>query len=138
MRILVLDDDKNRHRTFKSNLIGYIVHHVYTVDDARAALNEHVFDVLYLDHDLNDHESRSVDYSGGYGGPREMTGLDVARYVSLQCERDPKKTPQLVVVHSFNFAGAKAIADELRGTVPQVVIQKFHEKIGLDLAWMVD
>lgn len=47
MRILVLDDDKARHRTFKQNLIGHLVTHVFTVDAAREALVRDTFDVVY-------------------------------------------------------------------------------------------
>ena len=130
MKIMVLDDDKARHKRFKTNLIGKLVTHVYTVEEAREALLKETFDVVYLDHDLNDHESSSLDYSSTYGGPREMTGVDVALAVA---KLPPDRMPQLAIVHSFNPEGANNIVSVLKGKVPQVVKQPFHETIGLDL-----
>lgn len=132
MRILVLDDDKIRHRTFQRNLIGHErVLHVYTVEAAREALEAEVFDVVFFDHDLNDYESKSLDYSqSNYGGPREMTGVDVAMFIS---RLPPEKHPKLAVIHSFNPGGAMNIAAVMRTTRAQVVTQPFHSNIGSDL-----
>jgi hypothetical protein len=38
MKILFLDDDEDRHRKFKMQTIGCDVTHVYTYDEAIAAL----------------------------------------------------------------------------------------------------
>jgi CheY-like chemotaxis protein len=111
MRILILDDNPERHDAFDTFLDGkgHEVMHAWTYWDAIGLLEDERFDLLYLDHDLNDHESASV-ISGMYGS-RELTGLDVARFVARQLADDLK--PERVVVHSWNPMGARSMVDIL-------------------------
>jgi CheY-like chemotaxis protein len=131
MRVLVLDDDKLRHKVFQQNLIGNeFVVHAYTVDQAVEWLKKEKFDVVYLDHDLNDHpnQATSLDYAtGGYGGPRELTGLDVAYFMS----RMPKeKHPEYVIVHSYNAGGAANMMAVLKTMESKVIRQIFGANSG--------
>jgi len=131
MRVLVLDDDDTRHKTFAQNLIGNIVVHVRTYDEFEEALEGEAFDVVYLDHDLNMYQYRSLDYSDyGYAGARELTGQDCAR---LLLKLPEAKQPHLIVIHSFNPEGAKAIRSILLGARGRVVQELFCASSGTGL-----
>lgn len=128
MRVLVLDDDKTRHKTFARNLIGHEkVVHAYTYDDAVEALLSEQFDVVFFDHDLNlldkvSIHKEEIDYDGK---PRELTGADVALFlVSLPEE----KHPQYAIVHSYNHHGAENICSILRNNTNCVVLKQIFDK----------
>ncbi len=105
MRILVLDDDDERHESFRRYLArDNEVFHVFTVDGAITALiGEPVFDIAFLDHDLNDHHYKS-EQTGGYGNVK-LNGFDVASFIAKILAKE--KRPKRVVVHSWNEDGAK-------------------------------
>jgi CheY-like chemotaxis protein len=96
MKILVLDDSKNRQDFFSRSLIGNEkVIQAYNYDQAVKALEEDIFDLIFLDHDL-DLELDTED----------KTGLDVAKYIAdMPYERFPKEC----IVHSLNSYGADNI-----------------------------
>lgn len=123
MRILVLDDDDVRHEWFHF----FIARHdnvdlvqVRTFQGALDALIENPqFDVVYLDHDLNDYHYRS------YSAPEvkkedkaryELTGFDVAKYIVDVM--DDKKRPKQVVVHSWNPPAAEGMMELFREKIP--------------------
>lgn len=106
MRILVLDDDEQRHEIFAKRLRGNEVKHVFTSSQAIEALQNAFlapFDLAYLDHDLG--EKINDPY------PREVTGDDVARWMvmELPIERRPKQ----IIIHSWNPDGARRMANRL-------------------------
>lgn len=105
MRILVLDDDDERHAAFRKYLEPeHEVYHTFTVEQTvNALIGEPVFDVAFLDHDLNDHQYKSTQ-SGGYGNV-SLNGFDVASFIARILSKD--KRPKRVVVHSWNPDGAK-------------------------------
>lgn len=110
-RILVLDDDETRHDIFSDALTGNIVTHVWTVDDACHELEaQDKFDLVYLDHDLNDHGVRST-MASTYGEV-ELTGYDVALFIARRL--DEAKRPNKVIVHSWNPPGARMMVACLR------------------------
>lgn len=115
MRILVLDDDEVRHERFAEVFKTYDIKHVWTYDEACHAL-EHLgpWDLVYLDHDLNDFEAKSMaEHEGPYGGYyRELTGFDVVRFITRQLAKE--KHPPEVIVHSWNPGGARMMITELR------------------------
>lgn len=108
MKILVLDDDLRRHESFKFHLFKYDVKHVYTANQARAALrDEGPWDVVFLDHDLMEAHYSSADT--GNVAVLEETGYEVALYIAEWLEAH--QLPKMVVVHSWNPAGtARMIA----------------------------
>lgn len=130
MRILVLDDDMERHQAFARNFDGHDVVHVDCYDGALAALlKQPRFDVVYLDHDLNDFGLKS--YGPGdsmYGGLRELDGHDVAVFMAR--ELPEPKYPERVVVHSWNPEGAKAMLTTLRKANFDAEMEPFHVNIG--------
>jgi len=74
MRVLILDDMVQRHDGFKILFAGHELHHAYTTNEARRFLEEHQFDALFLDHDLN-------EYIPGMYGSTEVTGYDFCRWL---------------------------------------------------------
>ena len=95
MRILILDDDENRHRAFIGALRGHSLTHAWTSQEANHHLHDPAhdgFDVVFLDHDL-----------GEFGEHSAGTGLHVAHEVAGLSE---DRRPTLTVVHSHNPDGA--------------------------------
>ncbi len=106
MKILFLDDDRNRHAYFQRETIGQDVRHVETAAAAIKALQEHgPFDVACLDHDLGGEQMAPLGTAGH--------GLQVARWLAEHPE-----TAENVAIHSYNPVGAQAMADALRPTHP--------------------
>lgn len=103
MRMLFLDDEQWRHdgqRVMQSH--NYIIDSVYNADQAIAALKATHYDLVSLDHDLQEDHYRE-DQPFGTG-----TGLEVARYIAANptcCDR--------VVVHSLNQVGGARMMAEL-------------------------
>ena len=93
-RILVLDDDKNRHRAFQQALIGSIIEQAYTADEAIQKLKDHPWDVFFCDHDLGG----KVMVASGKG-----TGYEVAKWL----RDNPHRMPKQIIIHSFNPIGAQ-------------------------------
>jgi CheY-like chemotaxis protein len=104
MKILFLDDSEIRHRQFIRlyRTSGEIIR-VYNVEDALKALNEFSpFDIICLDHDMDNLRDQPMG---------DNTGYAVARAVS-QLPDDSK--PERVVVHSFNEEAAPTMLSVLR------------------------
>ena len=129
MRILVLDDDPERHSHFASNLTSHQVVHVDTYDKVcdQLARSER-FDLVYLDHDLNDHQARSVGGPTMYGGPRELDGRDVATFIAKKLPKD--KRPKKVIVHSWNQTGAAQMVAVLQKAGLPVRYEMWHPHMG--------
>ncbi len=130
MRILVLDDDLTRHHTFARNLRGHEVVHAQTYDSALAALLDAPrFDLVYLDHDLNDFGQLSIGPSDSmYGGVREMDGRDVASFIARSLPQH--KRPKRFIVHSWNEEGAAMMIMILRRAGFPCDKEEFHPNIG--------
>lgn len=126
MRILVLDDDDIRHQAFARRFINHSVVHAMTVDEACDALNKEKFDLVHLDHDLNDHGHRSV--AASMYGQVELTGFDVARFIARDLTIDNR--PDRVVIHSWNPPGAKMMAEILRDADISVSYEPFSVVAG--------
>ena len=80
VRILVLDDDQKRHEAFKFHLFRHDVTHVYTCDEAIKAIEQEKWDIIFLDHDLEDRHYSSA--SDGKVEELEKTGYDVAVHIA--------------------------------------------------------
>lgn len=97
MNYLVLDDMQERHAFFAEALGVWQPKRAFTASEAKAHLDDYVFDVAFLDHDLE-----LEDKTG--------TGHDVAIYIArMSVERQPK----LCVIHSWNPDGAKRMSATL-------------------------
>lgn len=115
-RILFLDDSRERHTQFKKDNsgdwdAGFV--HVYTAHDAIQYLKTWpVFDVVCLDHDLEDADPAH-------------TGYAVAEFIGLHMDRD--KLPKHVIIHSWNPSGAARMAEALRQGGVSFERRPFHK-----------
>ena len=118
MKILILDDDHLRHESFTIAFPEAV--HVWTVEEFQEAYGAGGWDLLYLDHDLNDFGIKST--AEGYGGRVELTGADVASWVArLPVDMQPKE----VIIHSWNPAGALNMLNVLRDAGIRVTYRPF-------------
>lgn len=110
MRILFLDDSKERQRSFMMANIGHVIVQAWTAREAIAALESgERFDLASLDHDLDWQATAGLT-------PLEETGHVVARYIAAM-PRD--KRPRMVRVHSHNtVAGPAMLRTLLEAAVP--------------------
>jgi len=104
---------KDRHYWFRCNLIGNVLHPVYTYEDAISELAKHEFDMIFLDHDLADEHydtwAKSQQTNVEYFETLENTGYDVARWMV-----DNSNNPQAqIIIHSCNEAGSKRMLELL-------------------------
>lgn len=89
-RILILEDDPERHRAFRKRLCDPVI--VTTAAECIRLLEAEDWDECYLDHDLGGR----VYVESGPG-----TGYEVACWL----EANPARMPKRVVLHSLNPAG---------------------------------
>lgn len=143
MRILVLDDDDERHGYFRRQFIGHDVTHAYTYSECMdALLNTPNFEVVFLDHDLNDNGYRSTAESRPDHAPKEPTiysdlpeeldgccvAEDVVRLLPVE------KRPFQIIVHSWNHGGAAEMMAILRdGGFKNLVRWEFNPQVDLKL-----
>jgi CheY-like chemotaxis protein len=97
MEILILDDDQVRHDWFRSAFAAENHRSVLSYGDAIVALKAQRYDVIFLDHDLNE---------------EEFTGADVACYIANEMPEEMR--PKMVWIHSMNPVGASNIESIIR------------------------
>ncbi len=106
MKILFLDDDINRCRIARQMFVDDNFSEVETSKDAIDFLEKYSpYDIVCLDHDLGGKISVDSD---------EQSGYNVAKYIS---EMETDKLPKKVIIHSYNFVGAKRMFDILKNIV---------------------
>lgn len=117
MRVLILDDDQERHDAFAlrfKNGRGATVVHVHSAVGAVEALSDaslEPFGLVHLDHDL-DPDFRS----------NAPNGLVVAEHIATM---PSYRRPSLAVIHSWNSAGAARMAKALRAAGVEVAYKPF-------------
>lgn len=125
----MLDDDVRRHGGFAKALLGHKVLHVYDYNKCIAALGREVFDIVYLDHDLNDFGRRST--AGPLNGKftpvgRELTGVDVATFI---VQLSPDKRPKKIVIHTWNPDGGRAMLMNLLDAGVDAVYEPYQAPV---------
>lgn len=112
MKFLHLDDDNLRHELFGewAKEQGHESFHAHTIDEFAGLIDLKTFDVVFLDHDLNDfeHVSKTADMYGDC----EANGTTAAHMLNALL---PENRPSKVVIHSWNPDGAnrmRAILEE--------------------------
>jgi hypothetical protein len=103
MKILVLDDSSQRHEHFRNNLDGARVTEVRTANQAYRELRHDLFDVVFLDHDLE----MSGQHCGN--GTEVVTSIIVLNRMGMY-----KSEKAIHCVHSANFERAKWMFMALR------------------------
>jgi CheY-like chemotaxis protein len=104
VKILILEDDHERHALFRQNLKGHDVHIVEEADACIDLLRDEAWDCLFLDHDLGG----TVMAASGPG-----TGYQVAVWL----HNEPDRIPKIVIIHSFNPGGAQMMHRCIPGSV---------------------
>jgi CheY-like chemotaxis protein len=103
MKILILEDNKERHAHFRKNLAQHELLIVERSLECIAALQTEYWDCVFLDHDLGGEE---MVPSG------RNTGYEVAQFLADHIYRKPPK----VIVHSFNTVGATNMVSLVHGS----------------------
>lgn len=111
MKILIVDDQHERHMGLRQQLFGHETTHAFGYTEAVADLKHNVYDCLYLDHDLANNDVRDG---------RALTGYDIACWL----EEHPGRCPPQVVVHSHNPGGAARILTALQLLDSVVVVRQ--------------
>ena len=113
MKLLILDDDWNRHETFDKKFAGYSIRHTETAADTIAYLDISTYDFIFLDHDLGG----EAYVQSGAG-----TGYEVAQYLAKTVDRHKGST---IIVHTWNTAGARNMQSILEQAGYTVVVDVF-------------
>ena len=121
--LLFLDDDPSRHESFKAhwqNTSNIEIDYFYTYEEAVLAFSNKSYDIACLDHDL------CIDdrYCDPTGETFEKTGSDLAKYIVNELPRH--KWPKIVIIHSYNPAGAKYMVDTFNSVGIQSVWRPFN------------
>ncbi len=98
MKILFLDDNKDRHKTMRQNSIGLSVSFVFNAQEAITQMKENEFDLIMLDHDLDYLTNNEINED-------EEDGRFVARWMA----ENGRHTSTPVIIHSLNIAGAEGM-----------------------------
>lgn len=94
MRILVLDDSKERLKKFQGQLFQVTLDCVMTSREAIKKLSENRYDVVFLDHDLGGQIYQPSGPGSGYE-------------VALWLHDNPENKPKQIIIHSFNLNGSQ-------------------------------
>ena len=134
LKILFLDDDKERHKAFSKTMDrrldqkgwGHEITYVWTANEAISKLKTEVFDEVFLDHDLGGESSQMTLPNSGQG-----SGYDVACFIATF---PIEKRPNSVIIHSWNPEGANRMARALS----QAAEEGMHvAKVPFDPRWGV-
>jgi len=120
MKILFMDDSIRRHDTMHQNCIGLDVDYVYDADSAIDKLNSNEYDLVMLDHDLDEkYNNMILDNS--------KDGRFVANYIAENLKSKYKNT--FFVIHSLNHPASEIMKSTLK-------LAEIQDVICLPFAWM--
>ena len=122
MRILILDDVKNRHDVFDTVYKGHLVTHCYNYHEFITELNKCRYDIISLDHDLSDFYDHASTYVDGWGNTQFYNGAHAANQV---CCLSVNNMPEKVIVHSVNPSGGRNMVNILTKAGINVELQPF-------------
>jgi len=120
MKILFMDDSVRRHEIMKSNSIGLDVDYVYDADSAIEKLNSNNYDLVMLDHDL-DEKFNNVLLDNA------KDGRYVTDYIAETLKEKYKNT--FFIVHSLNAPASEIMKNTLK-------LAEIEDVICLPFAWM--
>ncbi len=117
-RVLFLDDMQERHIEFLKMIDSTInSDHVYNARKAIEKLSTERYDIVLLDHDL---QQKHYSKDGQTVPSNKDTGAEVAEYIATM--KDP---PETVIVHSWNSVGGANMVDILSGKVKNIYREAF-------------
>ena len=106
INVMLLDDDKRRHRWFDKRFAGDGLDIAETVDEAKVLLTENTYDAIFLDHDLLPHHYESNDHNDF-----ASTGYAIAEFLN---ERADLQRAATIIVHTRNADAAIPMVQKLR------------------------
>ena len=104
--VMLLDDDKRRHRWFDKRFSGDELDIAETVEEAKVLLAENTYDAIFLDHDLLPHHYESNDHDDF-----ASTGYAIAEFLN---ERADLQRAATIIVHTRNADAAIPMVQKLR------------------------
>ncbi len=121
MLILFLDDLQLRHNLFARMMRQkHEVLQVYTAQEAREAMRDRRFDLVFLDHDLDQHRGNHSMYGW-------ETGDDVVRYMIRHLPED--HWPDNTIIHSANEDRAHAMLCSLHSKGMNAEVMEFGKDL---------
>lgn len=124
MRILFLDDNQTRHKTFKSQTIGASVDQAFTAIQAVEFLKNNTYDVVFLDHDLGEEHYKNQNCND------DTTGQFVAKY----CESVKEQFNNTVfVLHTLNPVGRESMKSILENAGFGVRVYPFTSMFNVEV-----
>jgi hypothetical protein len=123
IKVLFLDDNTERHKHFIQNNSGLIIDQVYDADMCIKCLDYGEYDIVFLDHDLNDltnNELNDDEKDGRYVVSKMITPTMIDKYKN-----------KLIVIHSLNSAGAESMKSML-------IQYGYNHVVRVPFVWMSD
>lgn len=109
MRIFLLEDSYERMRRFRSLFRSHSITHSADSEEANEILAKEQFDLICLDHDLNEHDNDWIASGDGY---------------EVACFLGSNQTPNdsaLILIHTMNPSGGDRMVAALKSGNRQVV-----------------
>jgi CheY-like chemotaxis protein len=104
--VMLLDDDRRRHRWFQKRFAGDFLEIAKTADEAKKLLSSGSYDAIFLDHDLLPHHYESNDHDDF-----ASTGYAVAEFLK---ENPDVQRGSTIIVHTRNADAAIRMVEKLR------------------------
>lgn len=114
MKIFILEDNQDRMDFFLDLYRKEKIVCTAFVNSAKLWLEDYEYDVLFLDHDLNEHNLEAIT--------QKETGYDFVKYM---VEKGLQKQA-VIYVHSMNPAGAQSMVNLLQSNGYQAMWLPFH------------
>lgn len=108
--MFILEDNENRIKTFKQNLIGNELFIASDVEIAKVMLKFNQVDFIFLDHDLGGDTMVNSNFPN--------TGYQLARWI-----KENNITYKRLIVHSLNSVGALNI----KSIIPEADLIPFYK-----------
>lgn len=99
-----MDDQHIRHNQFRLRHPEWRTTSAFGAAEAIQAMETGTFDIIHLDHDLGEYDKEG----------NELDGMTVVNWMVEHWEKRPQKSKPLIIVHSWNHAGAVSMVEELR------------------------
>jgi CheY-like chemotaxis protein len=112
MKVLILEDDRNRIDLFMAKFHAYDTYVTGNVYQAIDYLKDNTFDCIFLDHDLGEHNG---------------CGMDLVTY--LYNNPNNLNNDAIIIIHSWNIVAASS----MKNVLPQAICAPFNGEVFLNL-----